>query len=559
MNQYDHEFDVVIVGSGAAGMTAAWTAARAGLRTVMLEKAAVFGGNTALSGGGAWMPNTPVMHRHRQKDDPEALLNYLQAIAPMVDAARQRRFLTEAPRLHQALEELPVFKNAFEWYEGYSDYHPHLGGNPKGRGVWPAPVEFDVIGNEAACLRPSRIRVKMPKGTTRLWMTSRDLKQVAKMHWEGWGMTRLQVYLRFAWRIIKGTFTRRYVATSGKALIIRLRKATMDASIPLWLKTPLKSLITENGAVVGVNAEKDGNPIRIRAHRGVVIAAGGFEFNQEMRARFQPYVSANFSSGAESNTGDGILAGQAIGAATALMDGAWWIPALVQPDWPYPSGWDRQSPYQFIVNSTGKRFVNEATNYISFGSAQIEAYKAGVKHDPVFMITDQYGWTHNVIYGHFPNDPIPQEWIDQGTLMMADTWEGLAQKIGVPPHQLKATADRYNGFARMGHDEDFHRGESSYDNYYGNERLKNPNLAEVVRPPFYAIKLGLSDLGTKGGLLTNADAQVLDTNGKVIAGLYAAGNSSASIMGYSYAGSGATIGPAMTFGWIAANHCAAKA
>lgn len=555
---YHHTFDVIVVGSGAAGLTAAWAAARLGLSVVVLEKAAVFGGNTAMSGGGAWMPNAPTLLRQKQKDDPEALLKYLQAIAPMVDPERQRRFLDEAPKLHQCLEdELPYFRNAFEWYAGYSDYHPQLGGNPLGRGLWPAPIPFDVIGAEATRLRPGRIQVQMPKGTTRLWMKSRDLKDVAKMHWEGWALTRYKTLLRFCWRIFQGTVTRRFVATSGRALVIRLRKATQERGVPLWLSTPMKSLITENGSVSGVNAEQDGHSVKIEAKRGVIIAAGGFEFNREMREKFQPFLDPpNFSSGAESNTGDGIIAGDAIGAATDLMDGAWWIPALARADWPYPSGWDRQSPYQFIVNGAGRRFVNEATNYVSFGHAQIEGQRTGISHNPAFMITDQYGWTHNIIYGHFPGKPIPREWLEHGAIVVADTWEGLGLKIGVPPNELQATAERFNEFARTGRDLDFHRGESPYDHYYGNPRLKNPNLAEVKQPPFYALKIGLSDLGTKGGLLTNPDAQVLDRHGKVIPGLYAAGNSSASIMGYSYAGAGATIGPAMTFGWIAANTCA---
>ncbi|HKT73750.1 MAG TPA: FAD-dependent oxidoreductase [Steroidobacteraceae bacterium] len=557
---YDHGFDVVVVGSGAAGLTAAWAAARAGLTVVILEKAAVFGGNTALSGGGAWMPNSPTLLRHGQQDDPAAVLKYLRALAPMVDPERQRRFLQEAPQLHRALEaELPYFRNAFEWYPGYSDYHPHLGGNPLGRGLWPAPIEFDVIGEEAARVRPSRIRMDMPKGTTRLWIKSRDFKDVAKMHWEGWALTRYRVFIRFTWRILKGMITRRYIATSGKALVIRLRKATQEAGVPLWLNTPLKSLIAEGGAVVGVNAERDGKPIRIEARRGVIMAAGGFEFNTQMRARYQPLVAENFSSGAPSNTGDGIRAGEAVGAATDLMDGAWWMPALVRPEWPHPSGWDRQSPYQFIVNGAGARFVNEATNYVSFGQAQIEGQRTGVSHNPVFMITDHHGWTHNIIYGHMPGKPIPQELLDYGSIAVADTLAALARKIGVPPHQLEATAERFNEFARNGRDLDFHRGDSPYDRYYGNPRLKNPNLAQVKQPPFYAIKLGLSDLGTQGGLLTNPNAQVLDKDGRVIPGLYAAGNSSASIMGYSYAGAGATIGPAMTFGWIAANTCAGLA
>jgi 3-oxosteroid 1-dehydrogenase len=290
-----------------------------------------------------------------------------------------------------------------------------------------------------------------------------------------------------------------------------------------------------------------------------MIAAGGFEFNEEMRRRYQPTLGGvGHSHGAPSNTGDGIRAGEAIGAATAIMDDAWWMPAVDTPGSPRPTVMERQAPNQFIVNSQGKRFVNESGPYTDFGHAQLEGHASGVSHMPSYMIVDHEAWTHNIIAGHVPGMPLPKAWLDYGTVTVADTITELGEKIGVPGKNLEDTLKRFNRFAREGFDEDFHRGESAYDNFYGDHRQKNPNLAEVRHPPFYAFRMVLGDLGTKGGLLTDDRARVLDEKGQPIPGLYAAGNSSASIMGHSYAGPGATIGPGMTFGWIAAHDMAGR-
>ncbi|RYD53808.1 MAG: FAD-dependent oxidoreductase [Sphingomonadales bacterium] len=546
MQAYDEEVDVVVVGSGSAGLTAAWAAARKGLSVLVLEKTEYYGGNSALSGGGAWMPNSPALKRGGQVSDPADALAYLRTLAPEIDEGRHRRFLDEAPRLCEALETLPYFRTGFYWGRGYSDYHPDKGGDPQGRGIWPNPMDMRLLGDEAGTLRESNLMRGAPKG---VWVTSKDFSDIIRVRWGG-SLRRYKIMFRMAWRKLHAHATGAKIITSGQALMARLRMAVRDAGVPLWLNAPMTGLIADaNNAVCGVEAVRDGKSVRIGARRGVVIAAGGFEFNEAMRRTYQPTLGGvGHSHGSPGNTGDGIRAGEQVGAATDLMDDAWWMPAIDTPGMPRPTVSERQAPAQFIVNLEGKRFVNESGPYTDFGHAQI----AG-DHMTTYMIMDHHGWTHNMVAGHMPGLPMPKAWLEHGTAVVADTIEELAARIGVPPANLAATAERFNEFARAGRDLDFRRGESAYDNFYGDHRFKNPNLAEVKHGPFYAFRMVLGDLGTKGGLLTNEDAQVLDKQGVPIAGLYAAGNSSASVMGHSYAGPGATIGPAMTFGWIAAH------
>ena len=442
------------------------------------------------------------------------------------------------------------FRNGYYWGQGYSDYHPSKGGNPLGRGIWPNPLDLRTLRQEGAGLRQSALMAGAPKG---VWMTSAEVSDVIRVRW-GASLKRYKMMMKMGWRKIHAHLTGAEMITSGRSLMARLRLAVRDAGVPLWLETPMKSLIVENGAVVGVHAEREGKPIRIRARRGVMIAAGGFEFSEEMRRRFQPLLGGvGHSHGSPGNTGDGIVAGGEIGAATDLMDDAWWMPAIDTPGMPRPTVMERQAPNQYVVNIEGKRFVNESGPYTDFGHAVLAGQARGVDHTKFYMIMDHEAWTHNLVASHVPGMPMPQAWLDAGTVVIAETIEELARKIGVPPAALAATHARFNAFAEKGVDDDFHRGESAYDNFYGDHRQKNPNLRPVNSPPFYAFRMVLGDLGTKGGLVTNENAQVLDKSGRVIQGLYAAGNSSASVMGHSYAGPGATIGPAMTFGWIAAH------
>jgi 3-oxosteroid 1-dehydrogenase len=550
---FDHEVDVLVVGAGAGGMVSAWTAKGEGLDVLVIEKAGLYGGNSALSGGGAWMPNAPEFIRQGQRDDPEKVFAYLRAIAPNVTPERHRRYLEEVPKLGQALEATPFFRNGFFWAKGYSDYHPDKGGNPLGRGLWASPIDRRQLGEDGEALRGGTARIPgAPRG---MWLTSVDYHDLTHLRWSGWRGKR--ALLRLAGRTIEARLRGQMMMTSGAALVTRLRLLLKSAGVPLWLKTPMKSLITDDsGRVVGVEAERDGRPLRIRARRGVVLAAGGFEHGEEMRRRYQPAVGSGWSSGSPDNTGDGIRAGEAVGGALDLMDDAWWMPAMQVPGGVWPLVAERAYPEQFIVNAAGRRFTNEASPYTDFVHDQLAGHARGISHIPVFMIVDHRGWTHNIIAGHLPGKAMPKEWMESGLVQRAPTIAELARRIDVPPTALSETAERFNRFARQGRDEDFHRGESAYDRYYGNPDYPNPNLGEVSKPPFYAFRLVPGDLGTKGGLLTDEDGRVLREDGSAIPGLYATGNTSASVMGNDYAGPGATIGPAMLFGWVAAHHMA---
>jgi succinate dehydrogenase/fumarate reductase flavoprotein subunit len=278
-----------------------------------------------------------------------------------------------------------------------------------------------------------------------------------------------------------------------------------------------------------------------------------------MRAKYQKEITVGWSSGSPDNTGDGHRVGEAAGAAMDLMDDAWWMPAMKLTGGVWPLVAERCFPGQIIVNGAGKRFTNEANPYTDFGHDQIDGHRTGVSHIPAYMIIDDRAWKRNIIAGHLPGKPMSKAWIDSGFIHQADTLEELAGKIGVPADALKETVDRWNGLVRKGVDEDFHRGESAYGHYYGDPSYDNPNLAEIDKPPYIAFTMVPGDLGTKGGLVTDENARVLREDGSVLPGLYATGNVSAAVMGRSYAGPGATIGPAMTFGWVAANDLAEAA
>jgi 3-oxosteroid 1-dehydrogenase len=553
---FDKEVDVLAVGSGAGGMVSALTAKAAGLETLIVEKSSVFGGSTAMSGGGAWVPNAPEFKRLGQADDPETIFDYLVNIAgDKVSHERLRTYVDAAPKMAEFLESQSTYlRNGFFWNRGYPDYHPDKGGNPLGRGLWAVPIDRRLLGDDEQYLRAGTARIRgLPKG---MWLTGVDLHSINKIRW-GFRLGPYKTLLRLAWRTVRARVLGERMAPNGSGLATRLRLTVRDAGIPLWLNTPMKSLITDDsGRVIGIEAERDGKPFRIRARRGVVLATGGFENNEEMRTKYQPIIGKGWSMANPDSQGDGQRAGEELGAALDLMDDSWWFPVILMPGGIFGTVAERQYPGQFIVNGAGKRFTNEASPYTDFGRAQVDGHATGVSHIPAWMIIDDLSWKRNFICAHFPGRPMPPDWLESGLVKKADTIEELATKIGVPPDALRETADRFNGFARAGKDEDFHRGDSAYDHYYADPSLPNPNLMEVKKPPFYAFQVYPGDLGTKGGLLTDENARVLRKDASPIEGLYACGNASASVMGNDYAGPGATIGPAMTFAYVAGRHLA---
>ncbi|TSD95054.1 FAD-dependent oxidoreductase [Skermania sp. ID1734] len=547
-HHWDHEVDFLVVGSGAGGLTGALAAANGGLDTLIIEKAAVYGGSTALSGGGVWIPNNPTLLREGLADRREDVRAYLDAVVgDRVPTANIDAFIDQGPRMLEFLERSSPHLR-FQWCTGYSDYHPEKpGGRAAGRSIEPLPVNLRKLGADEAQLRPAALAT--PPG---LFITSKDFVQL-NMVMRTWKAKRTA--LRTGLRAVKAIVLRRHMDTLGRALVARLRLALQDAGVPLWLNTPMQSLITDDsGAVLGVTAEREGSEVRIRARRGVLLATGGFEYNQDMRKRYLPEGGRdNFSAASSDNTGDGIIAGEKVGAAVDLMDDAWWMPSFRRPDGiNQVLVSERSIPRSIIVDQHGQRFTNEASPYVTFVHAQL----AG-GHEPTWFIFDARAKSRYPIGGIMPGQKFPAEWLSSGLVQTAGTVTELAAKIEVPAESLTATVQRYNGFARAGHDADFQRGASAYDNYYGDPTLPQPTLDVLDKAPYYALRVRAGDLGTKGGLVYNASAQVLRTDGSAIAGLYATGNTSAAVMGNDYAGAGATIGPAMVFGFIAARHAAA--
>jgi len=540
------EFDIVIAGSGAAGMTAALTAAHLGATAVVLEKTGSFGGSTARSGGGIWAPGNTVLRRAGVADTPGQASAYLAHVTGgHVPAERRQALLEHCPAMLDLVLAMTPLR--FAWVPGYADYYPEApGGLASGRSIEPVPLDGNVLDGELA--RLNRPYLPVPDGVA---VTQADYR------WLTLGPRHpraVAASAKVAGRLARRRLLGHRMLSLGQALAAGLRAGLLSSGVPVWLNTPLTGLVMTDGRVTGVRAVRDGEPVLIRARRGVLIATGGFERNEEMRLRYQrPPIGTGWTTGATGNTGDGIVAGQELGADTGLMDDAWWGPSIPLPGGPYFCLAERNLPGCIMVNGAGRRFVNESAPYVDAVHAMYEGNTAENPHIPAWLVFDQRYRDRYVFAGLPPRRPLPRRWYAAGAVFRAPDLGGLAAQIGIDPRALAQTVARFNDFARKGRDEEFRRGDSAYDRYYGDPRVRpNPNLAPLARAPFYAVKIVPGDLGTKGGLRTDARARVLRADGSVIPGLYAAGNASAAVMGHSYAGAGATIGPAMTFGYIAA-------
>ncbi|WP_030169852.1 FAD-binding protein [Spirillospora albida] len=543
---WDAEYDLVIVGSGGGGMAAALTAADAGLKPLIVEKGKRFGGSTSISGGGIWIPNNPVLKAKGHDDSRESIRRYLDLLTEgKVPAARLDAFVDNGPAAMELLCRSKWVQ--FFWTKGYADYHPELeGGRPLGRSIEAKPFDTRKLGEDEKFQRPNNM-----KGPLGLWVTSKDYHDLAmaKRTWQG-----RKASLVAAWRVSSNVIRRRHMSTGGRALAARLRMALKDAGVPLWLRTKMTELITdEDGRVTGVVIEREGRTQRIRGRRGVLLASGGFDHNQTMRDQYLPKGGKeNYAMGARENTGDGIAVGERLGAALDFMDDAWWMPAVRHPMGAViPLVSERSIPRSVIVSSNGRRFTNESAPYVNFVHDQLEG-----GHVPAWFVMDAKGRARYPFAQILPGAPIPKGFYEKGIAFKADTLEQLAEQIGVPGDALADTVEKFNGYARAGEDPEFGRGESAYDRYYGDPNLKNPCMDVLDSAPYYAFKLEVGDLGTKGGLVCDEHSRVLRGDGSVIDGLYATGNTSASVMGNEYAGPGATIGPSIVFGYIAARHAA---
>lgn len=564
MSGSNHTVDVLVIGSGGGGMTAALSADASGLDTLVVEKSSHFGGSTALSGGGIWVPGAPAQRREGYAPSPEGVVEYLRHITDgLVTDARLRQYVEAAPQMMEFLEQLSGWFE-FVWKPGYADYYPELpGGSELGSTINVPPIDLRRLGaDEQHLLQPLGLA---PRGT---WLGPKELRSFyqVRQSWSG-----KAVLVKLVWRMARARVFGDRTAAIGQSLAARLRLAMKDRGIPLWLNSPMTRLIADaDGSVTGAVVVKDGAAQQIHARLGVILATGGFDHDLAWRKEHQPVVTRDWSFGNPAASGDGIRAGQQVGAAADLLDEAWWFPAIGWPDGRLQFMLnERMMPSQFIVNGAGRRFINEAAPYMDFGHAMIDGEKSGVTHIPCWLITDHRSWNRYLIAGHLPlpkipgapvptGRKVPSAWLESGVVKAAGSWAELAAKIGVPPDALHKTAARFNDLARAGHDDDFNRGDSVYDNYYGDPTLPNPNLHPLGKPPYYAFQIILGDLGTSGGLRTDEYARVLRADDTVVGGLYAVGNTAAPVMARSYAGAGATIGPAMTFGYVAAKHLVNK-
>lgn len=517
-------YDIVVVGSGG-GLIGAYAAASRGLRTLVIEKTNRFGGTTAYSGAGLWFPGSAPLRRTGVEDDVEAARTYLRdIIADDSRQALQDAYLSTAPRLIDGLEQNPLFQ--FFDYGPVPDYFgDHPGASSAGHTIFPPDITAAELGDLTALIR-DQIPVE------------------------------------------RRGFAPSPVLTGVRALIGRALKAFLDTGNGSYLlETALDSLIVEDDRVVGVEAVRKGERLRIRASRGVILAAGGFERNRKLREQYgvAPY-KRDWSNGAPANTGDALQAAVALGADTDLLDEAWYVPGLVQPDGlPVFHTGTRGG---FWVNSAGERFMNECQPYDRAGHEMLRLHRStGIPHIPAHWVFDQRQLDRDS-FGGDPTRPPRPEWFASGALRKAETLEELAELIAVPLENLRKTVAEYNDAAHKGVDEKFHRGQSAWDEMHSqvvgfpagpqmnyaigpNTEATNPVLPPLDSPPYYVAMVVLSDIGTKGGLKTDANSRVVRPSGEPIPGLYASGNTMAAMSGRVYPCAGTPIGSSLVFSYRA--------
>jgi succinate dehydrogenase/fumarate reductase flavoprotein subunit len=490
-------------------------------------------------------------------DTAERAATYLDsAVAGSAPQQRSTGFLTHVGATVEMLRRTTPLR--LFWAREYSDYHPEEpGGSAAGRTCECRPFDTSILGEYRSRLQPGVMEATVPIPTT--GADYRWMNLVARLPRKG-----IPVFGKRVAQGVGGILLGRRYAAGGQGLAAGLFAGVLRAGIPVWSETALVRLFNDpaegnrvGGAVVG----QGGREVTITARRGVVLATGGFDHSMDMRWKFQSEsLGANLSLGAAANTGDGIRMAQELGADVDLMDQAWWFPAVAPLPGKEPVVMlaERSLPGCLIVDHNGRRFANESTDYMSFGQRLLELERSGSRVEAMWIIFDQQ-YRNSYVFGAklFPRMKIPPAWYDMGIATQADNFADLGARISVPVPEFIQTMTRFNESASAGEDPDFGRGRSAYDRYYGDPTITpNPNLRPLVKGPFYAVKMVLSDLGTCGGLKADERARVLREDGSVIAGLYAIGNTAANAFGATYPGAGATIAQGLVYGYIAAHDAA---
>jgi len=565
----DEVYDLVIVGSGAGSMCAALAARALGKSVVILEKQAKVGGSTAISGGVLWTPNNPLMAEEGVADSYERARRYFDAAvtheSPATSPARREAYLKVGPRMVDFLRERGM---AFFRPDGWSDYYDELpGGEPRSRCLGAPLYDARALGSWAPRLARSPVGGGMPVHSHELT----DLFLVRRT-WAGKWMA-----AKLLGRMIMARILGRDLVSNGAALQGRLLEIVLREGVPIFPSTPVTDLIVEGGRVVGVEIAREGadeSTARVRARDGVLLNAGGFSRNASLRERTgRTPASARWTAANPGDTGEVLERAMALGAATDNLDAFWWVVTSQHTDGSWPEGttmpdgstapWmhhlDLALPYSILVDQSGQRYCNESASYMEIGERMYERHASGITAVPSWTIFDglhrkRYPW------GTAMPGTTPRAWLESGYMKKADSLAGLAAECGIDGAGLEKSVERWNGFCRDGIDRDFGRGNRQFDRIHGDPTVRpNPNLGPITTPPYYAVPMFPSDVGTAGGLVTDEYARVLREDGGVIEGLYATGNTTASVVGRCYPGAGASIAASFIFGFIAAHHATGHA
>lgn len=551
--------DVLVIGSGAGGLSTAIVARKAGLNVVLIEKAAVVGGTTAYSGGVLWIPGNPHAKAAGIKDSRAAAETYLRhETGNWFDEEAVALFLDKGPEM---LEYFERETEARFLLSSYPDYHPKVpGGVEVGRSVTAAPYDASRLGPELARLRPPL------KTITFIGMmfnsSNADLKhffRATKSLASAWYVAkRLASHIKDMVRHGRGV-----QVTSGNALVARLFKTALDLDIPIITEAQAIALLRGGNRVSGARIAYDGREKDVEARIGIVLAAGGFPHDTARVAQAYPHVARggeHVSPVPEDNSGDGVALAESVGAAFDLRypNAAAWMPVSEVPmangrKGVFPHLVDRYKPGIIAVDRSGRRFTNEANSYHDVGRAIIDA---GAEQG-AWLICD-HATIRKYGLGHAKPAPVPISfYVRNGYLVKGRTLAALAQKAGIDPAGLTEAVRGYNEGAVRGEDPAFGRGGTAFNRFLGDpDHRPNPNVGPIGKGPYYALRLKMGDLGSFDGLTTDPEGSVLDRAGAPIPGLYAAGNDRASMMGGNYPGAGITLGPIMTFGYVTGQHLA---
>jgi succinate dehydrogenase/fumarate reductase flavoprotein subunit len=559
---FDVETDLLVVGAGAAGMTAALVGALEGLEIVLCEKSDMVGGTTATSAGTVWIPGNSQGQRAGTPDTVEAARIYLAAmLGAHASDERLDTFLKMGPIVLDDLEQRTPVR--FAAPPVHPDYKQLPGAAIGGRALGAVPFDGRELGDDFARIRPPRREFMVLGG---MMVGKADIAPLLAP-FRSWANFKHVAGLLARHALDRISYKRGTRLIMGNALVARLFAGIRRAGVDLRFETALREIICDGEAAVGAVLSSPGGEVTIRARKGVVLATGGIGWSRELRERLFPEAARRFSLAPASNTGDGIFAAERVNAIIEhdLDSPALWMPSSVmaQPDghlsvFPHIM-LDRAKPGLLAVSKSGRRFVNEADSYHDFVAAMLRTNASASSAIPAFLICDRSFIRDFGIGMVHPGTRDLSEFLQTKYLIAGDTLVALAQKIGVAGDELARTVARYNRYAETGIDEDFGRGSSELNRFNGDPRSKpNPCLRRIGPGPYYAVAVWPSDLASSAGLRTDARARVLSRDGHVLQGLYAVGTDASSIFRGTYPGPGTMIGPAIVFGWCAAMDAAGR-